>query len=366
MKIGFGIVGYGFIAKTHLLAMQAHRVLRPDSPHAHPRALCTRRPEECRSLPFDTVYDEPRRLIEDNEVQIVDICTPNSLHAPVAIDAMRAGKAVYVEKPLSDSLDDAKLIRDVAAETGVINQTALILRFRPVVNRVKDLIDGGAIGDVIHFRGCLYHSSYLNPDRPISWRQKHIMAGGGAMMDLGIHLLDMVRYVIGEIDEVSAHARTVWKERRTHAGSSEMTANDTEEYMCANLTMRNGAIGFIDSSRVSSSPFGNEILEVFGTKGSIFLEYDKMGRVILTEAGGRGSVEIGGGSPGAYEKEALALLPEPRQSHGPFIDVHAGAIQNLCNWLAEGRMFSGTPTIEDGYQAQLLVQRCMDSASGNS
>jgi len=362
MKVGFGIVGYGMIAKTHLLAIQANRVLRADTAHAYPHAICTRNPEKCRSLPFEKVYNEPRDLIGDENVQIVDICTPNSLHAPVAIEAMRAGKAVYVEKPLSDNIDDAKLICDAAAETGVANQVALMLRFRPVINRAKDLLRDGVIGDIIHFRGCLYHGSYLDPNRPTSWRQQKALSGGGAMMDLGVHLLDIVRYVIGEIDGITANARTVWTERYTGADRSGKIANDTDEYMCATLTMENGAIGFIESSRVSNSAHGNEILEIFGTKGSLLLDYDKTGRVILTEAGGRGSIMINGNHPGACEKEALALLPEPRQTLGPFIDVHAAAIQNIVNILAGSKAFSGTPTIEDGYLAQLLVQRCLDSA----
>ena len=187
------------------------------------------------------------------------------------------------------------------------------------------------------------------------------MAGGGAMMDLGIHVLDIVRYIIGDIAEISANARTVWKERYTDSSCCEKVVNDTDEYMYATLTMQNGALGIIESSRVSTSAYSNETLEIFGTKGSIFLDFDKMGRVVLTEAGGRGSVELNG-HPGESEKEALALLPEPRQSLGPFIDVHAAAIQNICNWFALGKTFSGTPTFKDGYEAQLLVQRCIDSA----
>lgn len=365
MDIGIGIVGYGMIAKTHLLGIQASRVLWPDAPHAYARALCTRRPEQCQELPFTSIYTEPKRLFEDEKVQIVDICTPNSFHASVAIDAMRAGKCVYVEKPLSNSLIDAKQMCNVAKETCAINQTALILRFRPVVNRVKDLLQSGSIGDVIHFRGCFFHGSYLDPKRPISWRQQMATAGGGAMMDLGVHLLDMVRYVIGDVEEISAKARTVCKERYTDNRCTEKTVNDTDEYMCATLTMQNGSLGIIESSRISTSAYNNETLEIFGTNGSIFLDFDKMGRVVLTEAGGRGSVEVNGSHPGASEKEALTLLPEQRQSLGPFVDVHTAAIKNICNWFVQDKMFSGTPTFEDGYQAQLLVQQCIDSAECN-
>lgn len=361
--IGFGTIGMGMIAQTHLIGMQVNRVAHPDDICAHPRALCTRRPDCAAGLPYEMCYTDPYELIADENVQVVDICTPNDLHVPVATAALRAGKAVYIEKPISHRLDEAESLYALAEQTGLPTQTALIMRFRPDVNRMKDMLRAGAIGEAIHFRACFYHGSYLNPKRPTSWRQTLAQAGGGAMLDLGIHMMDLLRYLLeDDIVDVTAQMRTVNKQRFTDETCCDTVANDTDEYACAMLTLSRGAVGMIESSRVSASALGNEYFEIFGSKGSLLLRLDAGGGVWMTAPDGISSRVPQSATPGEYEASLLPFLPGPRQSMGSFMDAHAAAIHNLTAIVAGHPSFLGTPDFAEGLYAQRLVASCMDNA----
>lgn len=358
--VGFGTVGFGMIARTHLVAMQANLALHPNEPRGRPRALCTRRPEACAGLPYEVIYTDPDKLVTDEAVRVVDICTSNHLHVSVAEAAVNAGKAVYIEKPISNSLEEARRLCELAEKKDVPNQVALVMRFRPDVNRAKDLLAVNAIGEPIHYRACFYHGSYLDPARPISWRQTLALSGGGSIMDLGIHLLDLVRYVLGQdVAKLDARLRTVNKRRYINAGCMETVVNDTDEYASLTLVMENGAVGTVESSRVSDSTLANEYFEVFGTGGSLLLTLSGTGGIALKR---NDALTTPGSPPGPYESALGPFLPGSRQSMGPFMDAHAAALQNI-SCLAVGRPgFMGTPTLRDGVKAQQLVTRSLDTA----
>jgi predicted dehydrogenase len=360
--IGFGTVGFGMIGRTHLTAMMANLALHGGAVNGIPRALCTRRPDENAGLPYEKIYASPDQLIKDDQVRVVDICTPNNLHGAVAREALKAGKCVYVEKPLSGKLDEAGGLYRLARETGLPNQCALVMRFRPLINRMKDMLEAGAIGDVIHFRSCYFHGSYLDPERPTSWRQQLDMSGGGSVMDLGIHVLDLVRYLMGDVLRLQAVSRIVHKIRYPDGGRTAPVPNETDEYLRASLEMENGAAGIMESSRVSTSTICNEGMEIFGTKGSLMLNFEGAGSLALAEAGGRGPLLVTGGAGGKYEEALRPLLPGSRQSLGAFVDAHAAAIKNMANWSAGLPPFPGTPTFAEAVKAQALVHACLRSA----
>lgn len=361
-NIGFGTVGFGMIGRTHLLAMQANLALHEGEVNAFPRALCTRRPEACAGLPYQMVYTSPEQLIADPLVKVVDICTPNHLHGAAAEAALKAGKCVYVEKPLSNEWESAEKLRIFAEKTGLPNQCAFTMRFHPAVNRMKDMLEAGIIGEVIHFRVCYFHGSYLDPHRPMSWRQQSACSGGGAVMDLGIHILDLLRYILGDVARLRAVSRIMHKTRFTDSSHSSTVQNETDEYLHASLEMTSGAAGIMETSRVSTSSLCNEGFEIFGAKGSLLLNLDGPDRLVLVEAGGQGPLLVRGGIPGKYEAGLLPLLPNARQSIGFFADAHAGAIKNMAAWSAGLPPFPGTPTFTEAVKAQALVHACLRSA----
>ncbi|GHV43436.1 1-carboxy-3-chloro-3,4-dihydroxycyclo hexa-1,5-diene dehydrogenase [Spirochaetia bacterium] len=364
--IGFGLVGFGIIGRTHLTAMQANLVLHDGSVNALPRALCTRRPEACAGLPFEKVYSSLKELVEDSQVQVLDVCTPNNLHGEAVRAGLAAGKGVYAEKPLSHDQAEADQLAALAGQARLPNQCALTMRFRPMVNRMKDLLEAGAIGEVIHFRVSHFHDSYLNPDKPMNWRQELGASGGGAVMDLGIHILDLTRYLLGDVGRLRGISRILNKTRPVEGKADAHVSNKTDEYLQADLEMKNGAAGILECSRISSSVLGNSLFEVFGSRGSLLLHGERFSQLTLTEAGGRGPQLISGAKPGKREAEVRLLLPESRQSVGTFVDGHAAAIKNMANWAAGLAPFSGTPTFAESANSQALVHACLRSAEVDS
>ena len=358
--IGFGLAGFGMIGRTHLAAIQANLALHEGSVNAKPAALFTRRPAECENLPFEKIYTSLPDLLMDENVKVLDICTPNNLHATEAEAGFGSGKGVYCEKPLSGEYSEAERLCLLAEQTGLPNQCALTMRFRPMVNRMKDLLEAGVIGRPVHFRTSYFHSSYLSADRPMTWRQDIAISGGGAVMDLGIHVLDLIRYFLGDVKRLRSVSRILHRERTTKEGLA--VPNNTDEYMQAVLETESGVLGTMECSRISGSSLEDNIFEIFGSKGSLLLHgksfcdltinaEDKEARFINT--------------PGKMEKELRPLLPDSRQTLGTFIDSHAAAIKNMANWAAGRAPFSGTPVFAEALKAQALVHACLRSASAD-
>lgn len=359
-EIGFGTVGYGMIAKVHGIGMQANRLLFPHKPTAAPRALCTRTPAGKENMGYGQVYPTLAELLRDEGVQVCDICTPNDLHFSQGMACLAAGRAVYMEKPIAANLQDAKALCAEAEQRGAVNQAALMCRFYPVVARMKDCLEAEKIGRLVHFRGCFYHGSYLDARRPTSWRQQLVHCGGGAVMDLGVHLLDLVRHLLGEVATVSAVAKTVFEQRYTDAACTATVHNDTDEYLSAMLELENGVVGLAEASRISHSAQSNQVLEVFGTKGSLRLDFGGPGTLHYVPAGaGPQLLETGAGP---REAELATLFPYGRQSMGLFMDAHAAAIQNICLWYSGMPYYSATPTFWQAVKSQQLVHACLAAA----
>ena len=360
--IGFGLAGFGMIGRTHLTAMQANLALHEGGANAKPRALFTRRPEVCADLPFEKIYSSLEELISDQEVKVLDICTPNYLHFEAAQAGLRAGKAVYSEKPLSHEEGGAEKLSALAKESGLPNQCATTMRFRPMVNRMKDILEAEVIGKPTHFRLCYFHSSFLNPNRPMSWKQELSQSGGGAIMDLGIHVLDLTRYLLGNVKRLRAISTILHKTRITKEGLS--VPNNTDEYLKADIEMENGLPGILECSRISKSALENSFFEVFGTKGSLLLHGNYLSSLVLDTIKERiqSPAEVKGGR---WEAELCPLLPDSRQTMGVFLDSHAAAIKNMANWAAGLKPFSGTPNFTEAAKAQTLVHACLRSAAAD-
>jgi predicted dehydrogenase len=362
-KIGFGTVGFGMIGRTHLIATMGYLAFCDGSLAAVPRALCSRRPDQCSDLPYERIYDNMDDLLSDSQVMVVDICTPNYLHGQAVKAAFKSNKGVYVEKPLSNSLEEAHELMILAKGNGFPNQCALILRFFPLVNRMKDILDSGDVGEIIHFRVCYYHGSYLAPCRPMSWRQRLELSGGGAVIDLGIHILDLIRYLLGDVEKISALSRIVNKQRPDENDKEKLLPNETDECLQALLELKNGAMGTLETSRVSNSALCNEGFEVFGRRGSLFLDFSGTGKLVLSDMNKGAQIVLNGTGP--YETGLRQLLPPARQSMGIFTDSHGAAIKNMANWTAGRTPFIGTPSFIEAFKAQELVQVCLDSARQN-
>ncbi|MBI3734958.1 Gfo/Idh/MocA family oxidoreductase, partial [Candidatus Sumerlaeota bacterium] len=216
-QIGVGMVGYQFMGRSH---SNAYRQVGPFmNPRLTPRmaAICGRNEKAvaafAKQFGWESHETDYKRLIERDDIDMIDIGTPGDTHAPIAIAAAKAGKHIICEKPLANNLKEAKEMLAAVRKAKVHNMVAFNYRRVPAVVLAKQIISEGRLGEIYHFRGCYLQSWLLDPQLPRFWRMDKKQAGSGALGDLGAHVLDLARYLVGDIKEVSGDMATFIKER---------------------------------------------------------------------------------------------------------------------------------------------------------
>jgi len=203
-EIGVGMLGYGFMGKAHTTAYRAMPLFMYPPP-ARPRlvAICGRQLDGVKRAAerygYERYYTDWRDVIRDPDVELVDIGLPNAVHHGPAIAAADAGKPVLCEKPLATTVQDAVAMTDAVAKAQVKTMVGFNYRFVPALRLAKDLIARGAIGKVLHYHAVYLQEWIMDPAFPRVWRLDRTMAGAGALGDLGSHLIDLARFLVGEI-----------------------------------------------------------------------------------------------------------------------------------------------------------------------
>ena len=171
------------------------------------------------------------------------------------------------------NLDEARRMAEAATQSGKTNHTAFTFRYRPCVRQARAMMAAGLIGEVRHFSARFYHSSYNDPARPISWRLKHNQSGGGALADLGIHLIDTLHLLLGDFSWIQCETRTFITERPSSAGSAKMESVDVDDWALCALGLRNGSAGSMEVSRVASGNPNLMQIEIIGSKGTLRVDF---------------------------------------------------------------------------------------------
>ena len=272
--LGIALIGYGGVARVHAMAYRAipfHYGLPADTfkivgvATKIPKAAETASKEiQCEVWTAD--YHE---LLARQDVDLVDICVPNHLHEELILAAAAAGKHIYCEKPLAMDVLQGRRIVAAVEQAGVKNQLNFNFRFYPAVSRARQMIAEGFLGRVFSFRGCFYRSSYINPDKPLSWRLKKEIAGGGALFDLGSHVLDLIYYLLGDFGSVYATVDTLIKERPIASGSKEKGPVDVDDVVLMQVRMANSVLGTVEISRMGTGATNDMKVEIFGEKGAL-------------------------------------------------------------------------------------------------
>lgn len=223
-----------------------------------------------------------RKLVEDPAVEVVDICVPSHLHKPIALAAIAAGKHVYCEKPVGLDSAEAAEIAAAAVRTGVRNLVGYSYLRNPVIGLARKLIDEGAIGDVVHFRGAHNEDYLADPDAPFVWRCDPAIAGAaGALGDLGGHIISLARGLVGEFAAVCGTARTVIADRPVAPGSAERRAVGNDDEAQFLIEFANGATGHIETSRIASGSKMDITYEIVGTRGQLQFDGERMNELKL-------------------------------------------------------------------------------------
>jgi len=230
-------------------------------------------------------------IIEDPRVDVVDITTPNHLHAEMSIAAANAGKHLYCEKPLATTSADAARIVEAVEKSGVISIVGFNYLKNPAQAFARQLIESGELGDITLFRGTFDQDFLANPDVPFSWRLDRALAGTGALGDLGSHTIAFAQFLVGNIVEVCGVEATKIRDRVVPTGGSgyaataqsgaEKRAVENEDIMEFLIRFENGAIGTIGTSRIGMGRKLGLGYEIQGTKGSLFYTQERMNEIKL-------------------------------------------------------------------------------------
>ena len=295
--LGVGMVGHAFMGAAH---SQAWRT----APHffdlpLHPRmlALCGRDParvsQAATRLGWESTETDWIRLVERDDIDLVDICTPGNTHVDIAVRALDAGKHVLCEKPLANSVAEAEQMAaaaERAAAHGVLAMVGFTYRRVPAIALARRLVEQGRIGQVRHVRAQYLQDWLVDPSSPMTWRLEKDKAGSGALGDIGAHVVDLTQYITGdEVDSVNGLLETFVHERPVMAeatgallgGASDGVGQETGEVTVDDAAVflarfSGGAVGVFEATRFATGRKNAIRIEINGTAGSLAFDFEDM------------------------------------------------------------------------------------------
>lgn len=287
-ELGVALVGYKFMGKAHSHAYKDVGMFFDLPAQPVMRVLCGRNEEAAtqaaRAWGWQEVETDFRKAVTRDDVDIVDISSPGDTHKEVALAAARAGKHIICEKPLANTLAEAEEMVSAVEDAGVKNMVAFNYRRVPAVQLAKKLIEDGTLGEIYHFRAVYLQDWIIDPEFPLVWRLRKETAGSGPLGDLGAHIVDLARFLVGEITEVVGSAKTFIKERplpEDDAGAWGSTAGEAKgEVTVEDAAMflahfANGALGTFEATRFAAGRKNYNRFEINGSKGSIVFNLER-------------------------------------------------------------------------------------------
>jgi predicted dehydrogenase len=289
-----GMIGYNFMGKAH---SNAWRQVNPFFPELAAKVelgtICGRNAaavEKAReTLGWQKAATDWRQVVEDPSIDIIDITTPNDTHAEIAIAAAQAGKAVLCEKPLAKSVAEAEAMVAAVKKAGVVNMVCHNYRRIPAVAFAKQLIERGELGDrIFHFRARYAQDWIADPNFPLVWRLQKEIAGSGTHGDINAHIIDIGRYLVGELDEVCGMMETFVKHRPLLAatgsglgasGSAQMGEVTVDDAVSWIGRFKNGAFANLEATRFAHGRKNHITFEINGSKGSLTFDFEDMNRL---------------------------------------------------------------------------------------
>ncbi len=277
--INVGIVGTQFMGRAHSNAWLdvGHYFDLPAQPVM--RVACDNVAENLppfqKRFGWQDAETSWERLVARDDVDLVDICTSNATHMPIAVAAAKAGKHILCEKPIALNADEARRMLEAAREAGVRHMVAFNYRRVPAIALAKKMIAEGKIGRVFHFNAVYYQDWLVDPNFPIVWRHDAKVAGSGAHGDMNAHTVDLARYLVGdEIEAVCAAEEIFVKERPTTGGGRGAVTADDALYSLARF--RNGTLGSFMATRFATGRKNYLRIELFGSEGSLIFNLERL------------------------------------------------------------------------------------------
>ena len=359
-KLNVGLMGLGFIGRVHVNAYHAIPLCFPAAPVTAAMSALLRSHSGADEFQQSAGFGLVTTSMEDffsAPLDLVDICTPNGLHKDQALAAIERGIPVYCEKPLSRTLEEARAMASAAEAKGVLTHSAFVLRYVPAIKQIKALLEAGELGEIFNFRAHMFHSSYLDRNRPMSWRLRMAESGGGVFADLGAHLVDLVNYLLGGVAAVRAESRTFISERPVAKGDVRLEKVDVDDWMQCSLELTSGAVGIIEVTRMAAGAGEETTLEIFGSKGAVAFHITQPDTVRYHDLKrGQWMQGVLPVPPPAGERPLDTLYPNPKFSQGMMTNVHLASAFDFLQCVA-----AGVPSVLD-FRSALAVQEVIEAA----
>jgi len=362
-EIRIGLVGFGFMGKTHAWAINNLPFFFEDLPFtAKITGVVTRSMEKSRAV-SDTfairhAFDNEEALIA-SDVDVIDICTPNICHMETARKALAAGKHLYCEKPLASNLADAEEMARLAAASGKICTAVFNNRHMAAVCRAKQLIDEGRLGRILSYQFDYLHNSCINPEKNAGWKQTAAVCGkGGVLFDLGAHILDLAVFLCGPIRKIHGKSQIAFPTRKGPDGKEWATDASEAFYMLAET--EDGARGTLIASKLATGMNDDIRFLIHGTKGA--LSFSLMNPNFLGFYDATAPTGAYGGSAGFTQIECVGRypapagnFPSPKAATG-WLRGHLMSMYYFLNAVYEGKQ--NAPS----FAHAAYIQRVMDAA----
>lgn len=271
-EIKVGIIGFGFMGKTHTFGYKTIPLYYNNLPYRIRLAgVCDASADVVKyakeSIGFEFATTNPDDIFSRDDISVVSICTPNVYHTEMLLQALKNGKNIYCDKPLAASYPETAEILKALEKYPVTNQMALQYRFFPATMRAKELIDEGRIGNIMSFRAAYLHSGSVDPNKPLGWKLEKKLGGGGVLFDLGSHVFDLIYYLLGEYTSLFAETRTVYPQRPDKTGN--MVNVETDDLAIIIARMKNGGTGIIEASKIATGTNDELRFEIHGDRGAL-------------------------------------------------------------------------------------------------
>jgi len=367
-EIRVGMIGYGQMGRIHTYAYRSIPLYYDGQPcKITLKCVCDANEALARKgveqAGFESSTTDYRALVERKDIDVVNICTPNRLHKDAVIAALQNGKHVYCEKPLAFDEAEAREIVAVADQSGMKHQITAEYRFIPAIMKAKELINADFVGRVFHFRGLYLHAGYIDPKRPREWRLQKEVIGGGVLVDLGPHILDIMRYLVGEVEEVSVMMETFFKERPMPEDPKKMGKVEVEDAITALMKMSNGALGFAEMSRVATGAEDEMRFEIHGQNGALAFNLMQPNELLAFDARELKGVQGFKRISTVQKYPAPAMMPAPKFTMG-WVRSHIAAIYHFLDSVVHDRMPS--PNFHDALKIHHLMESMYRSVETKS
>jgi predicted dehydrogenase len=369
--LGVGLISVGWMGRLHARSYLAAGQHYPDLTYA-PRLVVAADPDgggreyATDVLGFDRTVADYSEVLADPEVDVVSICSPNFLHHEIALAAIEAGKPFWIEKPMGRGAVESREIAERAESAGLVTSVGFNYRHVPAVARARELVRSGTIGTITNVRVSFLADYSADPAGALTWRFLTARAGSGVLGDLLSHGADLAQYVVGRITSVNGLTATFIPERPLPAagaashfskGSEDgpRGAVENEDYAALLARFEGGAVGVLESSRVAIGPRAEYVLEVYGTKGSLRWDFQRLNELQIADDPSGYRTVMAGPEFGDFSR----FQPGVGTSMG-FDDLKAIEASLFLRSVATGTQLA--PSAADAWAAAEIVSAALRSA----